>query len=272
LSLKHDIVGLVERQFDGNLQAALSFALADLSIDVDCTLAEALNDVRLGMLSDLRGEVDSLSAGTLKDALEQALDLADVAIAVLREMGAIISIDCLEDELEVIEARLDDFIDLVEDSTEISCTNAGRLLTLAKPIEQRYDYLEYIASKVRMYAKEEVKNELAGLLRRTVLDLADGKRLDYLHDLEELLTRVKGYRGTMIKEEEADRIRGKADLLLRKVGENGTKKSCDLDLSKTVAGIDLDGALSWEVGDYRAPSKDVRMTGLEIGAGFDEGV
>jgi len=270
LSLKHDIVGLVERQFDGDVQAALSFALADLSIDVDCTLAGALNNVRLGVLSELRGEVDALSAGTLKDALEQALDLAEGAITALRGMGETISIACLEDELEIIEARLDDFMDLVEDSTEISCTNAGRLLILAKPIEQRYDYLEYIASKVRLYAREGVKGELASLLRRTVLDLADGKRPDYLHDLDELLTRVEGYRGTMIKEEEADRIRDKADLLLRKVSENGTKKSCDLDLSRTVAGIDLDGALSWEMGDYRAPSKDVCTTGLEIGAGFDD--
>jgi len=270
LSLKNDIVGLAERQFDGNLKAALSFTLEDLSVDVDCTLAGSLNNVRLGVLSDLRGEVDSLSAGTLKDALEQTLDLADAAIAAVRALGPTISIDCLEDELEVIEAQLDDFIDLVEDSPEISRTTAGRLLVLVKPIEQRYDYMEYIASKVRLYARDGVKDELASLLRRTVLDLANGKRPDYLHDLEELLTRVEGYRGTMIKEEEADRIRNKADLLLRKVGENGTKKSCDLDLSRTIAGIDLAGALSWEMGDYRAPSKDACTMGLEIGAGYDD--
>jgi hypothetical protein len=270
LSLKHDIMGIVEWQFDGDLQATLAFALADLSVDVDCTLAGALNGVRLGVFSDLRGEVDSLPAGTLKDALEQALDLADAAIAAIREMGPIISIDCLEDELEVIENQLDDFIDLVEDSSEVSSTTAGRLLLIAKPIEQRYDYLEYIASKVRLYAREGVQDELAGLLRRTVLDLADGKRSSYLHGLEELLTRVEGYRGAMIKEEEADRIRYKADLLLRKVSENGTEKNCDLDLSRTVAGIDLDGALSWEIGDYRAPSKDVCTTGWEIKADFDD--
>lgn len=270
LSLKHDIVGFVEWQFNGNLQAALSFALEDLSVGVDCTLAGSLNNVRLGVLSDLRGEVDSLSAGTLKDALEQALDLADAAIAAVRALGTTISIDCLEDELEVIEAQLDDFIDLVEDSPEISRTTAGRLLVLAVPIEQRYDYLEYIASKVRLYARDGVKDELASLLRRTVLDLADGKRPDYLHYLEELLTRVEGYRGTMIKEEEADRIRDKADLLLRKVSENGTKKNCDLDLSRTVAGIDFDGALSWKMDDYRAPSKDACTMGLEIGADFDD--
>jgi len=269
LSLKHDIIGLVERQFDGDLQAALSFALEDLSVDVSCTLAYALNDVSLGVLSDLRGEVDSLSAGTLKDALEQELDLADASIAALREM-AVISIDCLEDELEVIEAQLDDFIDLVEDSTEISSTTVGRLLLLAKPIEQRYDYLEYIASKIRMYARDGVQDELASLLRRTVLDLADGKRPNYLYGLERLLALVEGYRGTMIKEEEADRIRDKADLLLRKVSENGTKKRCDLDLSRTVAGIDCDGVLSWEMDNYRAPSKGVRTTGLEIGAGFGD--
>jgi hypothetical protein len=267
LSLKHGIVGLVEQQLDVNLQAVLSFVLEDLAIDVDYTLARALNGVRLGVLSDLRNEVGSLPAGSLKDALEQVLDLVEDAIAALRGM-ALISIDCLEDELEVIEARLDEFIDLVEDSSEISCTNAGRLLVLAVPIEQRYDYLEYIASKVRMYAKEGVKNELACLLRRIVLDLADGKRPGYLHDLDEFLARVEEHRGALIKEEEADRIRGKADLLLRKVNENGMKKGCDLDLSRTIAGIDLDGALSWEMDDYRAPSKDVCRTGLEIGAGF----
>ncbi|HCP32589.1 TPA: hypothetical protein DIT45_05040 [Candidatus Acetothermia bacterium] len=271
LSFTRDIVGLAEQRLKVELQLTLSSALADVSMDVDYTVEGVLSGVSLRTLNALRSETDTLPPGTLKDALEQALGQAEAAIAAIRDMVDPISISALEDELEIIEDQLDDgVIDPVEDSSGLSRTKAGVLLALAKPIEQRYDYLEYIASKVRLYARDEVKPQIASLLRETVLHLADGNKADYIRDLEKLLARVDQYRGEMIKEEEVGRIRKKVDLLLQKIAERGTENLWGVDLSTTVGGIDLDGTLTWESDDYRAPSKDVHTTDLEIGAGFED--
>jgi hypothetical protein len=90
----------------------------------------------------------------------------------------------------------------------------------------------------------------------------------YRRDLLAIIARAEEYRGAMIKEEEADRIRYKADSLLRKIAENGTNRSCDVDLSTTIADVDIDGGLGLDEADYRAPSKDVRTYGLEVAAGY----
>jgi len=267
LSFTQDIVGPAEQRLEVELQLTLSSALADVSMDMDYTVEGVLSGVSLRTLNDLRNETGTLPPGTLKDTLEQALGQVEAAIAAIGGAGGGISIDLLNNKLKDIEKALDDqFIDPVEDSTGLSRTKAGRLLALAKPIEQRYDYLEYIASKVRLYARDEVKPQIASLLRETVLHLTDGNKAAYIRDLEELLARVDQYRGEMIKEEEADRIRDKGDYLLRKVQEQGTKHISELGLSTTVAGFDLEGAFCWNSDDYRAPSKDVCTRGLELGA------
>ena len=267
LSFTQDIVGPAEQRLEVELQLTLSSALADVSMDMDYTVEGVLSGVSLRTLNDLRNETGTLPPGTLKDTLEQALGKVEAAIAAIGDMADPISISALEDELEIIEDQLDDgVIDPVEDSTGLSRTKVGTLLALAKPIEQRYDYLEYIASKVRLYARDEVKPQIASLLRETVLHLTDGNKAAYIRDLEELLARVDQYRGEMIKEEEADRIRYKGDYLLRKVQEQGTKHLWELELSTTVAGFDLEGALTWGSNDYSAPSKDVCTTGLELAA------
>ncbi|MCK4391725.1 hypothetical protein KAX17_02325, partial [Candidatus Bipolaricaulota bacterium] len=267
LSFTQDIVGPAEQRLEVELQLTLSSALADVSMDMDYTVEGVLSGVSLRTLNDLRSETGTLPPGTLKDTLEQALGQVEAAIAAIGDMADPISISALEDGLEIIEDQLDDgVIDPVEDSTGLSRTKVERLLVVAKPIEQRYDYLEYIASKVRLYARDEVKPQIASLLRETVLHLADGNKAAYIRDLEELLARVDQYRGEMIKEEEADRIRDKGDYLLRKVQEQGTKHISELDLSTTVAGFDLEGAFCWNSDDYRAPSKDVCTRGLELGA------
>ncbi|MCK4598826.1 hypothetical protein KAU37_03235, partial [Candidatus Bipolaricaulota bacterium] len=267
LSFTQDIVGPAEQRLEVELQLTLSSALADVSMDMDYTVEGVLSGVSLRTLNDLRSETGTLPPGTLKDTLEQALGQVEAAIAEIRNAGNGISIDTLYHKLKDIEKALDkQFIDRVNDCLEISRTDKGRLLVVAKPIEQRYDYLEYIASKVRLYARDEVKPQIASLLRETVLHLTDGNKAAYIRDLEELLARVDQYRGEMIKEEEADRIREKVDLLLQKIAERGTENLWGVDLSTTVGGIDLDGTLTWESDDYRAPSKDVRTRGLELGA------
>jgi len=267
LSFTQDIVGPAEQRLEVELQLTLSSALADVSMDMDYTVEGVLSGVSLRTLNDLRSETGTLPPGTLKDTLEQALGQVEAAIAEIRNAGNGISIDTLYHKLKDIEKALDkQFIDRVNDCLEISRTDKGRLLVVAKPIEQRYDYLEYIASKVRLYARDEVKPQIASLLRETVLHLTDGNKAAYIRDLEELLARVDQYRGEMIKEEEADRIRDKGDYLLRKVQEQGTKHISELGLSTTVAGFDLEGAFCWNSDDYRAPSKDVCTRGLELGA------
>jgi len=225
--------------------------------------------MRLNTLPTLHSDVASLPVSALKDALNLSLSQADAAIDAIRSAGSAISIDVLYDQLKIIESALDaHFIDLVDDSVDLALISRARILVIAKPIEQRYDYLKYITGKIKSYARDEVKAEFAALLRLSVLDLADGDGAAYRTRLVTILARVEECRGPMIKQEEADRIRDKADSLLRKIAENGVNRACDVDLSMTIADIDIDGGLTWNEADYRAPSKDVRTHGLAVAIGY----
>ena len=269
LSFTNDIVGITEQEFDAILPVDVSFSVGSVDIGLNGNLDAVSSQTRLDTLSVLRAEVAALPASALKDALNLSLSQADAAIDTIRNSGSGISIDALYNQMKIIESALDKyFIDLVDDSVDLLPISKARLLVIAKPIEQRYDYLKYITNKIRLYARDKVKAEFAALLRLSVLDLAAGDGAAYCSGLLGIIARASECRGTTIKEEEADRIRYKADLLLRKVAENGVNRACDVDLSTTIAGIDVDGALSWEDANYRAPSKDVHTYGLEVAAGY----
>ncbi len=269
-SLTGNIVGLVEQEFDVMLPVDASFSVGSVTIDLYGHANTVSSVTRLYTLSSLHAEVDSLPAATLKDDLNQSLSQADAAIDVIENTPGEMSIEELYDRLKIIEKALDDnFIDLVDAVPDISLMEKARLLVIAKPIEQRYDYLKYITSKIKGYAREEVKDELSCLVRQTIVAVANGNIAGYQHDLSEIISRAAEYRGTMIKQEEADRIRYKADLLLRKIAENGTSRSCDIDLSTTIGDVDVDGGLTWDENDYFAPSKDMRTNGLDLTVKYD---
>ena len=266
-SVAHNIVGLAKQELDMKLPVDASLSLGGIIIDLDCSMDAVSSATRLDTLPALHAKVGSLSASALKDTLSQSLFQANAAIDAIRNAGSEISIDALYAQMKIIEKALDaNFIDLVDDSLDLPPMIKARLLLIAKPIELRYDYLKYIANKIRLYARDEVKDEFADLLRRIVLDLADGNSIAYRAHLADILARVEECRGTMIKEEEADRIRDKADLLLRKIAENWTNRVCGVDISTTIADIDIDGGLSWDEADYCAPSKDLRTHGLAVAA------
>ena len=268
-SFTSDIVGPVKQEFDVMLPVDAAFSVGSVTIDLDGHANTVSSVTRLDTLSSFHAEVNYLTAATLKDDLNQSLSQADAAIDVIKNTSSGMSIEELYDQMKVIEKALDDnFIDLVDTSADISQIGKARLLVIAKPIEQRYDYLKYIASKIKGYARDEVKNEFACLLSRTVVALADGDVAGYQHDLSEIISHAAEYRGTMIKQEEADRIRYKADLLLRKIAESGTSRSCDIDLSTTIGDVDIDGGLTWNEAGYRSPSKDVRTDGLDLTASY----
>ncbi len=269
LSSAGDIVGLAEQELDVTLPVDVSFSVGSVAVDLDVSADAVSSETRLDTLPALHGSVASLPASALKDALNLSLSQADAAIDAIRSVGSAISIDELYDELKIIEKALDaNFIDLVDDSLNLSPMAKARLFLIAKPIEQRYDYLKYIVSKVKSYALDEVKDEFAVLLGEIVVNLADGDGTAYRAYLVEVLARVEEYRETMIKQEEVDRIRYKADSLLRKIAENGVNRACDVGLSTTIGGVDVDGGLSWTMADYRAPSKDVRTDTYELGASY----
>jgi len=269
LSLDHDIVGLAKQELDMKLPVDVSLSLGSIIIDPDCSMDAVSSATRLDTLPALHAKVGSLPASALKDTLGQSLSQANAAIDAIRNAGSGISIDALYAQMKIIEKALDaNFIDLVDDSLDLPPMIKARLLLIAKPIELRYDYVKYIANKIRLYARDEVKDEFADLLRRIVFDLADGNSAAYRARLADILARVEECRGTMIKEEEADRIRDKADSLLRKIAENGTSRACSVDISTTIADIDIDGGLSWDKADYRAPSKDVRTDRLDLKASY----
>ena len=269
LSLAHDIAGLAKQKLDTTLPVDVSLSLGGIIIDLDCSADAVSRQMRLDTLPALHGEVASLPASALKDTLGQSLSQANAAIDAIRNAGSGISIDALYAQMKIIEKALDKhFIDLVDDSLDLPPMIKARFLLIAKPIELRYDYVKYIANKVKGYALAAVKDELACLLGQTVVAAADGDSASYRAHLSEVLTCVEQYRGTMIKEEEADRIRDKADLLLRKIAENGTNRACGVDISTTIADIDIDGGLSWDKADYCAPIKDVRTDGLDLKASY----
>lgn len=269
LSSAGDIVGLAEQELDVTLPLDVSFSVGSVAVDLDVSADAVSSETRFDTLPALHSDIASLPASALKDTLNLSLSQADAAIDAIRSAGSAISIDELYDELKIIEKALDaNFIDLVDDSLNLSPMAKARLLLIAKPIEQRYDYLKYIASKVKSYGRDEVKDELACLLRQATVAVADGDTAGYRRALLATIARATEYRGTMIKQKEADRIRYKADSLLRKIAENGTNRACDVGLSTTIGGVDVDGGLSWTVADYRAPSKDVRTDTYELGASY----
>jgi len=268
-SFAGDIVGLAEQELDVTLPVDVSFPVGSVAVDLEVSADAVSSEMRLDTLPALYGDVASLPVSALKDTLNLSLSQADAAIDAIRSAGSAISIDVLYDELKIIEKALDaNFIDLVDDSLTLSLMTKARLLLIAKPIELRYDYLKYIASKVNSYALDEVKDELASLLRQAIVAVADGDGVAYRRDLLAIIARATGYRGTMIKQEEAERIRDKADSLLRKIAENGVNRACNADLSTTIGGVDVDGGLTWNEADYRAPSKDVYTDGLDLKASY----
>jgi len=263
-----DLVGAVEWRFEPTMDVEGSFSCAEVGIDIDWILSPSRATVRIATLGDLRAEVDRLPASVLKEELVHSLDQAEGALAAIRADG--MSIGALSSNLTIIEKALDaDFIDLIDDSSGLSQLTKARFLILARPIEQRYDYLRYIAGKVNLYARGTASEELTACLRAAVLHQAEGKEDAYGRDLARLLDAAARYRETMLKGKEADRIRYKADLLLRKLGELGTTGECNIDLSTTISGLDVDGTLSWEVGDYRAPSRDMGSSSVEIEAEYE---
>ncbi len=269
VSITSDLIGPVEGWAQGEMDVKSLLSDSGASIDIGCRLTASSAGARLATLTELRAEVNGLPESALREQLNAQLDQGQAALDTIRAAGHTIPIDLLTERLGTIEDALDDrFIDLIEESSALDPISSARLLILARSLEQRYDYLHYIANKVELYAADEVKGRLSSLLWQAVLDQADGERPAYASDLEELLSLVEEYWGEMVKAEEAERIRYKADLLLQKVGEAGTTQACDLDLSTMIGGVDLNCALGWATSDYRAPRKDVERGELKLGLGY----
>ncbi|MEA3355882.1 MAG: hypothetical protein U9Q23_00865, partial [Candidatus Bipolaricaulota bacterium] len=261
-----DVIGPAEQRLSTDTTVEFSSA----PIEVEYRVVGDTNWVRIDTLSRLQANVDGLQAGGLKSSLETSLENAAAALQAVQDMSEPGSIVELEDELEIVENRLDaGFIDLIEDDGSLSRVEAGRLLALARPIEKRFDYLEYIAGKVRLYAKEEVQPEFTSLLRDIVLQLIDGNRAAYIQGLEELLDMSEKYRGKSIKEVEADRIRKKCDYLLRKIQAGKRYGALQIDLTDTIFGLEFAGDLSAEETIGVAPTVRRHTLSLETGIGFD---
>lgn len=269
ISINSDLIGPAEERMEGEIEIESSLFSSGVNLDIGCRLTASSASGRLAALTELRAEVNGLPESGLREQLNAQLDQIQAALRTIRTAGHTIPIDLLSEQLGIIEDALDDrFVDLIEEGSTLDPIIAARLLILARPLEKRYDSLHYIASKVELYARDEVKGRLSSLLWKAVLDQADGERAAYTSDLDELLSLVDEYRGEMVKAEEADRIRYKADLLLRKVGEAGTTQACDLDLSTAIGGVDLNCELGWVTSDYRAPRRDVDTGELGFGIGY----
>jgi hypothetical protein len=261
-----DIIGPAEQKLSTDTTVEISSA----PIEIEYNVVGDTNWVRIDTLSRLQANVDVLQAGGIKDSLETSLENAVAALQAVRAMSGTVPIVGLKDKLQIVEESLDaGFIDLVQGDGSLSRVEAGGLLALARPIEKRFDYLEYIAGKVRDYARESIKTELASLLRDIVLQLIDGDRAAYIQGLEELLDLTGKYRGKSIKKVEVDRIRDKCDYLLRRIQAGKRYGALQVDFTDTVFGLEFTGDLSAEEIVGVAPTVRRHTLSLETGIGFD---
>lgn len=259
-----DIIGPYEEFFTLSSNLLLKFSILDLDLEIDPCFKQLLSTVRLDTVSKLRKDLDNLrnGYGGLVEDLYDALDKVEKKLQEIRDMEEPIDIKKLEECMEnsegngIVDQLEDNFIDAIEESDYQYEKGIAKVLKMVEPIEKKYDYLEYIMGKVRLYAKDVVKEKLASELRRIVLFLTDGSRVEAINELLDLLNNVREYRQSLIKGREADRIRYKADYILRKVSGTKAENIIEVTSSTALSGLDLQLTFGHEKVNHVAPSKD----------------
>jgi len=210
----------------------------------------------LSTTDDLRRLAVGLSHGDLAAQVRSAAEAYDAATSRLVLLAPPISIDAVEDLLEDVEAALDDLLDRVEESTAGDDRGAiAHLYECAGRMEDVVDGLEYVASRIRLYAHAEVQAELAEWVREVALCAAEGDRSRYVRSIHALLERVLALQGCQIHADAASAIRSRGDRLLRLCDDRTTGRSLDLDVSTTLFEVGVDASFGIEATDSLAPSR-----------------
>ncbi len=263
-----DILGLDKDLLTFASDLSFGFSIFDLNLEIDPDFKQVMSTWRLDTVSELSKELGGLrnSYGGLVKDLGKALNEVGDGLQEIRNMGEPIDIGDLEDCMENIVDQLEDnFIDRIEESEYQYEKKIASVLKMAKSIEKKYDYLEYMMGKVRLHAKDEIKDELASKLRSLVLLLTDGDRVGAISGLHDLLAVTLKYKGKEIKRVEADRIRNKADYIIRLMSDAHTERGLEVSSFINYSDVQIGLETGWEKTDHTAPSKDQVTTDL----GFD---
>jgi len=260
-SSEEDIIGITELGWSASSDLSLSFDIDSAPLDIDISVDQWGGNKRFRAIDDIITQISMLDCDVLRSELEQAMIELAEGLGIIRAMSDPISITELKEQVKLVCSHLKEgIVDPLEGTCGVEEQRVAQLLILVEPIKKRYDYLAYIIGKVSLYAVGETREELAGLLWRIVVSSSSGDKEEYIHGLEALLIRVEQQRGLEIKEEEADRIRYKADYLLREIAGDQVEKQARIVLSNSFLGVDLDLSAKWNELDHCGPSKD-QLTG-----------
>ena len=266
-----DVAGVIEQELE--TATALEFAVPFCGVDVgaDYSLQNLLGRKRLVALRELRVEIDGLGPGATRDVLETSIDLVEVILETI-ENNPGLAIETLEDYTEeIIDVFKDAIIPCLEGAQgELERQLFGSLWVKAQALTTRYKNLEYMMSKVRLYARSPSRSLLTELLRRAIVASSDGDEAGYYQSLDRLLSCVAEEREASIKGKEADRIRTRADSLLRSSRDRGHEEAIGIDLGAEVAGIFLDGSLFSQWTHAIAPSEEKEGKGFTLRAGWED--
>ncbi len=260
-SSERDIIGIAELGWRVGSDLSLSFDIDNAPLGIDISVDQRRGNKRFRAIDEIIAQVGVLDCDVLTSELEQTtIELAE-GVGIIRAMSEPISITELKEQIKLVHSHLKKgIVDTLEGACGEEEQRVAQLLILVEPMKKGYDYLAYIIGKVSLYAVGETREELAGLLWRIVVSLSGGNKEEYIHGLEVLLVRVEQQRGLEIKEEEADRIRYRADYLLREIAGDQVEKQARIVLSNSFLGADLDLSLEWNELDHSGPSKD-KLTG-----------
>ncbi len=260
-SSERDIIGIAELGWSAGSDLSLSFDIDNAPLGIDISVDQRRGNKRFRPIDEIITRVGMLDCNVLRSELEQTtIELAE-GVGIIRAMSDPISITELKEQVKLVHSHLKKgIVDTLEGACGEEERRVAQLLILVEPMKKGYDYLAYIIGKISLYARGETREELAGLLWRIVLSLSGGHKEEYIHGLELLLVRVEQQRGLEIKEEEADRVRYKADYLLREIAGDQVEKQARIVLSDSFLGADLDLSAKWNELDHSGPSKD-KLTG-----------
>ncbi|MFW6421960.1 MAG: hypothetical protein ACOCZX_03940 [Candidatus Bipolaricaulota bacterium] len=174
---------------------------------------------------------------------------------IIEAIDGVESLERLEDLTKQLADGLESAIILpLEDEVSSLDESSHRLLQTGGRIEKRLDYLRYMMTKLRLYGKPRVGVETFPFFHQAVLAVCAGERVPYISQLSNILKLTRKYRGDLVKSEAADRIRYKADYLLRRVQSAWNTSDLNAGISWRLSPfyISLEGRAEGE--KTRAPS------------------
>jgi len=221
--------------------------------------------VELDSTDAMRGRVDGLPGGELRNALLGGLRAIAELVDSIGQLATPIEISELESRLSAIRSIWDnEFIAPLQAHASLPVTVRGGLLHRAGELRRHYDDLRYVAGRFRLYGRSDFQG--AARLRDAALAIANGRRNRAAAVLVRLLDLLDNERGKGIQEDAADRARSRLDRMLRRLRTIGTTFHWTSSFETTFAGLELEASGFLSSSHYQAPSANVRSYGIGLAA------